>query len=53
MKNEDDSVEGECSEIYETPIFEKEEGLAFPEEIVEEFNGSRFCLQCSSCHGCR
>lgn len=42
-------------EVYETPIFEKEESMMFPEEIIEEFNDgdSRFCLQCSSCHGCR
>ena len=39
--------------MYETPVFEKEEVPAFPEEIIEEFNKDRLCLQCSGCHGCR
>ena len=43
----------EYQDEYETPVFEKEEVPAFPEEIIEEFNGDRLCLQCSSCHGCR
>lgn len=34
---------------YEKPVFEKEKGLVFPKEIIQEnFNGSRYCLQCSS-----
>jgi len=39
---------------YETPVFEKEEELLFPEEIIAEFNEGedKLCLQCSSCHGC-
>jgi len=39
--------------IYKKPVFEKQDGLTFPREIIEEFNGGRFCVQCSSCHGCR
>ena len=39
--------------IYKKPVFEKEDGLIFPREIIEKFNGGRFCVQCSSCHGCR
>ena len=38
---------------YEKPLFEREEKMVFPREIVEEFNGGRYCVQCSSCHGCR
>lgn len=39
---------------YEKPLFVKEEGLIFPKEIIHEnFNGSQFCFQCSSCHGCQ
>jgi len=40
---------------YETPVFEKEEELLFPEEIIDEFNKGedKLCLQCSGCHGCR
>jgi hypothetical protein len=38
---------------YEKPVFEKEEELTFPVEIIEQFNGGRFCVQCSGCHGCR
>lgn len=40
-------------EIYKKPVFVKEKELVFPKEIIEEFNGDRFCVQCSSCHGCR
>lgn len=36
---------------YETPFFEKEEVPAFTEEILEEFNGDRLCLQCSGVMG--
>lgn len=39
---------------YEAPKFEKQTGMTFPKDIIERFNGdSRFCLQCSGCHGCR
>lgn len=38
---------------YEKPLFEKEGEMVFPREIIEEFNGSKYCVQCSSCHGCR
>lgn len=37
---------------YEKPLFVKKEGLVFPKEIVEKFNGGRFCVQCTGCHGC-
>jgi len=39
--------------IYKKPLFVKENGLVFPKEIIEKFNGGRFCVQCSGCHGCR
>lgn len=38
---------------YKKPVFVKEKELAFPKEIIEKFNGGRFCVQCSECHGCR
>lgn len=37
---------------YQKPLFEKTEGLTFPEEIIQKFNVIKCCLQCSSCHGC-
>lgn len=39
--------------VYKKPVFVKENGLIFPREIIEIFNGGRFCVQCSGCHGCR
>ena len=38
---------------YQKPLFEKQDGMVFPIEIMEKINGGRFCLQCSSCHGCK
>ncbi len=38
---------------YEKPLFEEKKELTFPKEIWERFNGGRFCMQCSGCHGCR
>jgi hypothetical protein len=38
---------------YEKPLFVERQELAFPKEIWEKFNGGRFCIQCSGCHGCR
>lgn len=43
----------EFGDPYEKPKFEKEKELNFPKEITEKFNGDKYCLQCSSCHGCR
>lgn len=40
------------SRVYEKPLFEETEGMTFAEEIIQKFNGGRFCLQCSACHGC-
>lgn len=42
-----------AKKAYEKPVFEKQKGLIFPEEVIEQFNGGRFCVQCSSCHGCQ
>lgn len=39
--------------VYKRPVFVKEKELTFPKEIIEKFNGGRFCVQCSGCHGCR
>lgn len=38
---------------YQKPLFQKQAQMTFPTEIMEKFNGGRFCLQCSGCHGCR
>jgi hypothetical protein len=38
---------------YEKPLLRKHTELTFPRDILEKFNGDRFCIQCSSCHGCR
>jgi hypothetical protein len=38
---------------YQKPVFVKEKGLTFPKEIIEKFNGGRFCVQCAGCHGCK
>ncbi len=38
---------------YEKPLFIEKQELTFPKEIWEKFNGGRFCIQCSGCHGCR
>jgi len=43
----------ESRDVYERPVFVREKELAFPKEIIEKFNGGRFCVQCSGCHGCR
>ncbi len=43
----------ESRHVYKKPVFVKEKGLTFPKEIIEKFNGRRFCVQCSSCHGCK
>ena len=42
-----------AKKVYKKPVFEKQEGLVFPREVIEQFNGGRFCVQCSSCHGCQ
>ena len=45
--------ENEKMVTYEKPLFEKQSGMDFPMQIIEKYNGGRFCLQCSSCHGCK
>lgn len=39
--------------VYEKPVVKESEGLTFTKEIWDKFNGDKFCLQCSGCHGCR
>ncbi len=39
--------------VYNKPVFNERQELAFPKEIWDKFNGGRFCIQCSGCHGCR
>ena len=43
----------ESRQVYNKPVFIKEEKLTFPKEIIETFNGGQSCVQCSRCHGCR
>lgn len=38
---------------YETPLFEKQITLNFPEKIWERLNGGKFQQTCSRCHHCR
>lgn len=39
--------------VYEKPMFEKADGMTFTMQIYDVFNGGKFCMQCSGCHGCR
>lgn len=39
--------------VYEPPLFEKEEVPSFPEVIIKGLDNNKICLQCSGCHGCR
>lgn len=48
-----ENKEKSSTRIYEKPVFKKQDGLTFPQEIIERFNGGRLCVQCSSCHGCK
>ena len=52
----------EKEDIYESPVFEKQEmgrkwNESFPKNVVKEINDiilpGNACLQCSGCHGCR
>lgn len=43
----------EIGDSYKKPEFEKEKELNFPKEIMDKFNGNKYCLGCTSCHGCR
>ncbi len=43
----------ETPKVYEKPIFVKAKAMTFPRDIIENFNGGRFCVQCTGCHGCR
>ena len=38
---------------YEEPLFEKDDGLIFTDELWRSLQGAQGCMQCSSCHGCR
>jgi hypothetical protein len=40
-------------DMYETPLFEKEDVPSFTEEIIKGLDNNKICLQCSGCHGCR
>lgn len=37
-------------EMYETPIFEEEDGMAFPEEVWEAFTDGKWCFGCTNCN---
>lgn len=53
MKDSRPDQNNEKKVAYEKPLFEEQPGLVFPQQILEAFNGGRFCVQCSGCHGCR
>ena len=38
---------------YKKPTIVKCKEMTFPMDIIAQFNGGRFCVQCSGCHGCR
>ena len=39
--------------VYVKPVFVKCDEMTFPMDIMEKYNGGRYCVQCSGCHGCR
>ena len=39
--------------VYEKPTIARCARMDFPMEIMEKYNGGRYCVQCSGCHGCR
>jgi len=38
---------------YVKPVIIRQTKMTFPMDIIAKFNGGRFCVQCSGCHGCR
>jgi len=46
--NKDDEVKEKKK--YEKPILEEQEGMIFPEEIWQEFNGKHWCFGCTNCN---
>ncbi len=52
MKDNRTDQKNEQKVSYEKPLFERQTGMVFTRQVIEEFNGGRFCVQCSSCHGC-
>ena len=38
---------------YVKPVIIKQTKMTFPMDIMAKFNGGKFCVQCSGCHGCR
>ena len=37
-------------ELYERPVFVKEEGMEFPAELWEADNGKKWCFGCTNCN---
>lgn len=52
MRKVKKSEEPKVKPGYEKPVFEKTKGMTFTEEIWNKYSAGRFCMQCSSCHGC-
>ena len=36
--------------VYEKPLFQKENGMEFPEDLWEEFNNGDWCFGCTNCN---
>jgi hypothetical protein len=49
-KEKRDTVNASRKKTYETPVFQEEKGMDFPEEIREEFNGGNWCFGCTNCN---
>jgi hypothetical protein len=49
-QKEKSAMEQKEKKLYESPIFEEEKEMTFPEEIWEEFNGGNWCFGCSNCN---
>lgn len=45
-------MEEEKKPVYEKPLFEKQEEMNFPIEIINSLGHIIRCNQCSACHGC-
>lgn len=50
MENENSKTK---KKVYKKPTIVKNEKMTFPMDIIAKFNGGKFCVQCSGCHGCR
>jgi len=50
MKNQSEKQNSKSKRNYEKPVFEKETGMSFTEEIWKEFEGDSWCFGCTNCN---